>query len=85
MIKGIDERLKKVIAKNIRIGISADEITDESNLIEDFVFDSIQVIKLIGDIETEFDIFVDDEAMVIDKFTRYGALRDYVEGKLAST
>lgn len=84
MENNINEKLIKIIVKNTRIGISAEEINDNSNLISDFLFDSIQVLRLIADIEREFDIIVENEYMVIETLTRYSSLREYVENRAKS-
>ena len=82
MENSINEKLKQIIAKNMRIGISVDEINDDSDLINDFLFDSIQVLRLIADIEREFDIVVENEYLVIETLTKYRNLRDYVQSKV---
>ncbi len=84
MENNVNERLKQIVAKNLRIGISIEEINDNSNLISDFLFDSIQVLRLIADIEREFDIVVENEYLVIETLTRYSSLREYVESKTKS-
>lgn len=77
----VDEKLKQIIARNMRIGLSIDEIHDDSDLIGDFLFDSIQVLRLITDIEREFEMIVENEYLVIETLTKYSALREYIESK----
>lgn len=74
--------LKKIIIENSLREITEDDILDNSSLVEDFGFDSFKMIELIVDIETEFNILIEDEDMDIDILTRYGSLRDLIFKKL---
>lgn len=78
----VDEKLKDMISKNLRGGISNSEIEDSTNIIEDFGFDSIQMIRLISAIEVEFDIEVDSEYLIVEKFSEFSGIRKYIEEKL---
>lgn len=67
--------LEKLIYKNANIINQKDMIlNDESNLIEDFGYDSISMVKLIREIENEFNIKIDD----FSGLDEYGTLRRYV-------
>ena len=55
----IFDRVKTII--NEQLGISEDEISIESNFLEDFGADSLELIDLIMALESEFDIEVPEE------------------------
>ena len=55
----IFDRVKTII--NEQLGVNEDEISMESNFIEDFGADSLELIDLIMALESEFDIEVPEE------------------------
>lgn len=55
----IFDRVKTII--NEQLGVSEDEISLESNFLEDFGADSLELIDLIMALESEFDIEVPEE------------------------
>lgn len=55
----IFESVKKII--NEQLGLNEDEITMDSNFLEDLGADSLELIDLIMALETEFDLEVPEE------------------------
>jgi len=55
----IFDRVKKIV--NEQLGINENEISMESNFLEDFGADSLELIDLIMALESEFDIEVPEE------------------------
>ena len=53
------ENVKKII--NEQLGINEDEITMDSNFLEDLGADSLELIDLIMALESEFDLEVPEE------------------------
>ncbi|WP_054743439.1 acyl carrier protein [Cellulosilyticum ruminicola] len=82
MNKRVDDELKKLIMSHARIGMCIEDIEDDADLIDDFLFDSIQVLRLIVSIENEFDIYIGDEKELFEMVTNYGRLRKYIEEKV---
>ena len=76
-----DEILKGIVVKNSRARIQVADITVYSNLINDFNYDSMLIVQLIVDIESELGIEFDDDDINIEIFTSYGALRDCIQKK----
>lgn len=67
--------LEELVYKNANIISEKDIIlNDESELIEDFGYDSLSMVKLIIEIENEFNIEIDD----FSELSEYGSLRRYV-------
>ena len=59
MIKDVQKRVKKVIAKVLET--SEDQITEDANFIFDLGADSMQSMELVAAFEEEFDIEMDEE------------------------
>ena len=55
----IFDKVKAII--NEQLGVNEDEITMESNFLEDFGADSLELIDLIMALESEFEIEVPEE------------------------
>ncbi|MCR4692571.1 MAG: acyl carrier protein [Firmicutes bacterium] len=55
----IFDKVKTII--NEQLGVNEDEITMESNFLEDFGADSLELIDLIMALESEFEIEVPEE------------------------
>ena len=55
----IFDKVKAII--NEQLGVNEDEITMESNFLEDFGADSLELIDLITALESEFEIEVPEE------------------------
>lgn len=51
------EKVKEMIVQYVSV---EGEITEDSRFIEDLGFDSFSVMSLVGDIEDEFDVEVDE-------------------------
>ncbi len=76
------ERIKTLICNDVLVGVSVDEINDDTKLIEDLHLDTIQMIGLITGLEGEFDIVLDDEDLDLEYFTTINSLADFVRTKL---
>ena len=53
------DRVKKIIAA--QLGISEKKITPETRILEDLQADSLDMIEMITEIESEFNISISDE------------------------
>lgn len=82
MNKKIVEKLNKILIENGRIKISEEDIFEDSNLINDFGYDSLLIIKLIVEIEEEFNINFEDEELNSTLFLEYKCLVKLVETKV---
>jgi len=56
------ERLKELIGNYVEV--NQEEITLESCFIDDLGFNSYDFMSLLGDLETEFDVTVDESEVV---------------------
>lgn len=78
----IKEKLKKIIVDIAPIAVEIGEINDNTVLTKDLGFDSVQIISLIVEIESQFDIEIEDEDLDIEKLTVLKTLNDMVVNKL---
>jgi acyl carrier protein len=79
----VDERLKSIILNTMRIGIDLEDIEEDTDLINDLLFDSIQVLRLISSIEDEFAIMIENEDSLVELVQSYGLLREFIEKTVA--
>ena len=75
------QRIINLICEQIVVGVSVDEVNNESSLIADLQLDSIQMIELITKLEGEFSIEIDDEDMDFQIFSKVNSLAGFVESK----
>jgi len=74
----VEERMLKIITDVL--GIDRNEITMDSNLVEDFGVESIDTIELVAAAEEEFDIEIPLEDA--EKNTTVGKTIDYLKNRL---
>ena len=72
------EKLIAMVAE--QLGVNADDVKPESRLKEDLQADSAAVMMLVMDVETEFGIEVEDDA--IEKVKTVGDMASYIESKM---
>jgi len=82
-MENVNLRLKEIIAKTMRIGIDTNDIEEDTDLINDLLFDSIQVLRLISSIENEFEIVIENEASLVELVQNYGKLKEFIEEAVA--
>ena len=73
--------MEKLIAMvSEQMGVDAAQVKPESRLKEDLQADSASVMMLVMDVETEFGIEVEDDA--IEKVKTVGDMARYIEEKM---
>ncbi len=55
----LEQKVKEIVVE--QLGISADEVKNESKFVEDLGADSLDLTELIMAMEEEFDVEIDDE------------------------
>jgi acyl carrier protein len=80
----VENRLRDIVAIILRMEDRQSEIYLESNLFE-LGLESLSVINLLTDIETEFDIVIDVEDLTADLFQNFGTLIKFVEEQVAQS
>ena len=72
------EKLIAMVAE--QLGVAAADVKLESRLKEDLQADSASIMMLVMDVETEFGIEVEDDA--IEKVKTVGDMAKYIEEKM---
>lgn len=70
----------KTIIYNVAAGrMENAKLNENTNLIDEFSFDSIMLIQMIANIEKEFDIEFDSDELEIEKIGVFGSLVQLAE------
>ena len=69
------EKLKKIISEQLYVAES--KITMDSDIVEDFEADSIEMVDIVMDIEDEFGVEIPDDAM--ETMHRIGDVVEYID------
>ena len=78
----INQQLKEIIAEIISHEVQISDIYDETVLTVDLGFNSIQIVNLIVELETKYNIDIEDDDLDIENLTVYKNLFDMVSEKL---
>ena len=73
----VEEKVKKIIID--QLGVSADEVTNDSSFVEDLGADSLDLTELIMAMEEEFKIEIGDEDA--QKILKVQDAINYIEAK----
>ena len=74
----IFEKVRTIICDNLNI--SEDEITADTSFIDDLHADSLDIVEVVIEMETEFDIEISDEDF--PGINTVGDLVDYISAKI---
>ena len=75
--------LKKIVKPYIQDQIAYENLTEETDFINDLKINSANLIDIILDLEDEFDIEIDDESM--ENMLSVKSAVDIIENKLAES
>lgn len=73
----IIERLDKSIVE-VTEDVTPLDINDNSDLIDDLNFNSINIISLVISLETEFDIEIPDDFLILEKLRSYRQIKELI-------
>ena len=74
----VEEKIKKIIEE--KLGVNADQITNEARFAEDLKADSLDTVELVMALEDEFGLDIpDDEA---EKIKTVQNAIDYIDSKM---
>jgi acyl carrier protein len=71
----VSERVMDIVAT--QLGVSKDQITPETNFVNDLGADSLDQVELVMELEEEFDINIPDDAA--EKIQTVGQAVEYIE------
>jgi acyl carrier protein len=76
----ISEKVKKIICEHL--GVSSEQVKDESRFVEDLGADSLDIVELVMGLEEEFNISIPDEDS--NKIVAVGDVVNYIEKQLSA-
>ncbi len=83
MVQTTQSAIRQFIVDNFLFGRDDPKLTNDSSLLEHGVIDSTGVLELIGFLEKEYGVKVNDDEIVPENLDSVERLAKYVEGKLA--
>jgi acyl carrier protein len=78
----IEERVKRLIIRELELPVEPREISSDSLLFEGIGLDSVATLELIVAIEEEFDIIMADEDITLEVLDSVRSLSDYIKTKI---
>jgi acyl carrier protein len=75
----MEQKLKELIAENMDVKV--EDITRESNFVEDFGVDSLEMVELVVELEQQLGVIITNEELATVK--TFGNLVDLAEKKSA--
>ena len=78
----IESKLQELIVSSGE-DVDFKKINEDTDLVRDFNFDSINLIQLVVNIEKTFNIEINDEDLAIEKISQYKGLVMMLEDKLS--
>ena len=76
-----EKKLKEIIS-SCEKSVDAKQINENTDLVRDFAFNSINIVQLVVQLEIEFDIEIDDEYLLHEKLSPYKSLIEILKNKL---
>lgn len=77
------ESVRRFIIDELNWDGDASDLTEDYPLLEGGVLDSVGIFHLVGFLETEFGVELDDEELLPQNFESIGAVKQLVESKRA--
>jgi len=81
MINNVEEELKRIIFSCGENIVKAD-INENTDLVNDFGFTSINLVQLVVEIEEVFNIEIDDDYLSLEKLSPYKSLLEILYTKM---
>lgn len=76
----IEEKVRQIVVE--KLGVEAAEVTPNASFVEDLGADSLDLVELVMEFETAFEIQIPDEDT--EKIRRVQDAIDYIKGKVGS-
>jgi long-chain acyl-CoA synthetase len=80
----LENELKKLINENTYVLLTDKDFKEDSDLIVDFGYDSLSIIRLIADIERKFNIEFEISELVSEIISKYGNLKKSIAEKISA-
>lgn len=76
------EKLKKIVIKHARKKVNENELTENTDLLKDLCYESINIVQLMTDLEANFDFVFEDDEIDFDVICNFGKLSKFVQMKV---
>jgi acyl carrier protein len=77
----VEDRIRTLIVENLDWSGSPSELRPDYDLITNHVIDSLDMLKLISLLDTEFRVRIDDTELLPDNFATIGNIAAFIERK----
>ena len=79
----VHDEIRQFIIDNFLMGQDSDSLKDDSSFLEDGVIDSTGVLELVGFLEENYEIKVEDEELIPENLDSIKNICAYLELKLS--
>lgn len=79
----VQNEIRQFIIDNFLMGQDSDDLKDDSSFLEEGVIDSTGVLELVGFLEENYNIKVEDEELIPENLDSIKNIRAYLELKLS--
>jgi acyl carrier protein len=80
----MEQKIREFLAANFFLGDDPSQLNGSTSLIEAGIIDSTGVLELVGFLEEEFEVRIDDEDLVPENLDSIDNIVRFVERKRAS-
>lgn len=77
----VQHEIRQFIIDNFLMGQDSDDLKDDSSFLEEGVIDSTGVLELVGFLEENYNIKVEDEELIPENLDSIKNIRAYIETK----
>jgi acyl carrier protein len=79
------DHVRQFVVEELEFTGEPDELTDEFELLEEGVLDSLGIMALVEYLEAAFDIVIDEDDIVAERFETIASIAALADAKLAET
>ena len=80
--KSIEQTVKELMVERLFLKVTADQIADETDIMEELGVDSVSVFEIVVGLEESFGISFEDDEFKIETFRTPKSIADFVRRKL---
>ena len=79
----VTEQIRSFLAEQLAWGRDRGQLTDDYPLITSRALDSLGLMQLVTFLEDEFDVVVEDDELLPERFENVASISSLVKGKMA--
>lgn len=83
-MNGVNETLRNFVVMNFLFGQGGDDLSEDDSFLERGIIDSTGVLELVGFLERQFGLQLEDDEIVPENLDSLRRLTDFVERKLTA-